>query len=121
MSHTYRHALLWVSVAALIASAILATTPAAGRAQLTWQGSYVTTPRPVEGMRLIQGHGASSDILPVTARDNILWQFVLGIFLILLGCAIHAFFVSSTERSVRVRVVPSRRRAVTCYWYHMRV
>lgn len=121
MSHTYRHALLWVSAAALIASAVLATTPAAGRAQLTWQGSYVTTPRPIEGMRLMQGHGAAPDILPATARDNVLWQFALGMFLVLLGCAIHACFASHTERPVRVRTVPSRRRAVACYWYHMRV
>lgn len=121
MSNTYRHALLWVSAAALIASAVLATTPAAGRAQLTWQGSYVTTPRPIEGMRLIQGHGAAPDVLSAPARDGILWQFALGMFLVLLGCAMHAWFASPAERPVRVRTAPSRRRVVACYWCHMRV
>ncbi len=121
MSNTYRHILFVVSVVALVASAVFAITPAASRAQLTWQGSYVTTPRPIEGMRLIQGHGAAPDILPAPTRDGVLWQFALGAFLILLGCAIHALFASSAERPVRVRTAPSRRRAVACYWCHMRV
>lgn len=121
MSHAYRHILLWVSAAALVASAVLATMPAAGRAQLTWQGSYVTTPRPSEGMRLLQGHGAAPDILSAPARDGVLWQFALGMFLVLFGCAMHAWLASPAERTVRVRTAPPRRCAVACYWYHMRV
>lgn len=122
MSNTYRYILLWASVVALVASGILATTPAASRGQLTWQGSYVTSPRPVGEPRLVQGHGAAPEVRLPEESSSILWQFSLGMFLILLGCALHAFLLSNHDGDapVRVRAVP-RRRVVTCYWYRMRV
>lgn len=122
MSNIYRYILLGVSIGALVASGILAITPVASRAQLTWQGSYVTSPRPVEEPRLVQGHGAAPELLFPEESSRILWQFSLGVFLILLGCALHAFLSSGYrgDAPVRVRAVP-RRRVVTCYWYRMRV
>lgn len=122
MSNIYRYILLGVSIGALVASGILAVTPVASRAQLTWQGSYVTSPRPVEEPRLVQGHGAAPEVLLSEENISILWQFFLGIFLIFLGFAFHAFLLQSHEgdASVRVRAAP-RRRVVTCYWYRMRI
>lgn len=127
MSNTYRYVLLWISVVALVASAILFSVPAASRAQLTWQGSYVTSPRPVEGPRLIQGHSAAPDVLAPVRDNTMLWQFSLGIFLILLGFAFHALLLSAQDRAVpvRVRSVPrgdrtSVRRSVL-YWYDIRL
>ncbi|MBI4129553.1 hypothetical protein HY464_02565 [Candidatus Peregrinibacteria bacterium] len=123
MSNTHRTILLVVSVVALVASAVLAATPAASRAQLTWQGSYVTSPRPVEGPRLIQGHSAAPDVLVSLQGNTLLWQFSLGMFLMLLGFGLHALLVSPRDRAVPVRVrSPSfRRRIATCYWYRIRV
>lgn len=127
MSNTYRYVLLWVSVAALVGSALLATTPAASRAQLTWQGSYLTTPRPVLGYRLIQGHSAAPEVLLVPEREGIFWQLALGVFLILVGFGFHALFLSSHARAapVRVRSVPrgdrAHERQAVLYWYEWRL